>query len=99
VPAGATQVLLEHNIVVSFAVQPAGGQFRAGAAGCFAARNRDASAEELVTAPPRGIHHHYAKLAIVTFPDTETDCRVKCPPAAARGRSLRLHGVRHAAIT
>ncbi|MDH4235079.1 MAG: right-handed parallel beta-helix repeat-containing protein, partial [Gallionella sp.] len=29
---------------------------------------------------PRGIHRHYARLSIVTFPDGETDCRVKWPP-------------------
>jgi hypothetical protein len=81
VPTGATQVLLEHNIVVSFSVQPTAGLFRPGDFWVFAARSRDASVEELDQAPPRGIHHHYAKLAIVTFPDTEIDCRVKWPPS------------------
>jgi hypothetical protein len=31
-------------------------------------------------APPRGIHHHYGRLAIVDFPNNITDCRVLWPP-------------------
>jgi hypothetical protein len=83
VPAGTTEVLLEHDIVASFSVAPAGGQFRSGDYWVFAARSGDATIEELTEAPPRGIHHHYAKLAIVTFPDSETDCRVPWPPPQA----------------
>ena len=81
VPAGGVQVLLEHNIVASFSVQPTGGEFRTGDYWVFAARAADASVEELDAAPPRGIHHHYAKLAVVTFPDGEDDCRTFWPPA------------------
>jgi hypothetical protein len=80
VPAGGTQVLLEHNIVASFNVRPADGVFRSGDYWVFAARSVDASVEELKEAPPRGVHHHYAKLAVVTFPGSETDCRVFWPP-------------------
>lgn len=46
----------------------------------FAARASDGSIEELDQAPPRGIHHHYARLAIVAIPDAETDCRIFWPP-------------------
>jgi hypothetical protein len=81
VPAGSTQVLLEHNVVVSFSLQPTAGLLRTGDFWVFTARSHDGSVEELDQAPPRGIHHHYAKLAIVTFPDAEIDCRNKWPPA------------------
>ena len=80
VPSGTTQVLLEHNIVVSFRTQPGTGVFKSGDYWVFAARATDASVEELTDAPPRGIHHHYAKLAVLTFPNTELDCRVFWPP-------------------
>lgn len=46
----------------------------------FAARTADASVTELDAAPPEGIHHHYCRLAVVTFPDTVLDCRVFWPP-------------------
>jgi len=45
----------------------------------FAARTIDASVELLDNAPPRGIHHHYCRLAIVRGDDIE-DCRVIFPP-------------------
>jgi len=80
VPIGNTQILLEHNIVVSFDVQPTGGTFHTGDYWVFAARSIDATVEELTDAPPRGVHHHYTKLAVVTFPNDETSCRVFWPP-------------------
>jgi len=82
VPAGSTtQVVLEHGIVVSFSVAPgAGGQFHAGDHWIFAARTADTSVEIFHEAPPLGVHHHYARLAVVSFPDTETDCRRLWPP-------------------
>ena len=80
-PAG-TRLFLEDGILVDFALDPAGGEFRSGDHWVFAARSIDASIELLDNAPPRGIHHHYAKLAIVTFPDDETDCRTLWPPLA-----------------
>jgi len=79
VVGGATSVLLEHGIVVTFDLEGAGGVFRAGDHWLFAARTVDASVEILDRAPPRGIHAHYAKLATVTFPNDETDLR-ECPP-------------------
>ena len=81
VPAGAgTGVLLEHGIVARFTLDPAGGEFRSGDHWLFAARSTDATIEELDKAPPRGIHHHYAKLGYVTFPNTVDDCRTFWPP-------------------
>ena len=67
---------------------------RAAAAGSFgggdsctgAARTADASVEELDAAPPRGIHHHYCRLAVVTFPNGASDCRVFWPPAFGDGQ-------------
>jgi hypothetical protein len=79
-PPAGTRLVLENGIVVDFSVI-AGGQFRTGDHWVFAARTEDASIEPLTAAPPRGIHHHYARLAVVTLPNTETDCRVFWPPA------------------
>jgi hypothetical protein len=82
VQTGAVRVVLEHGIVATFDLAQAGGLLRSGDYWVFAARTADASVEILDRAPPRGIHAHYAKLALVTFPDTETDCRVLWPPEA-----------------
>lgn len=84
VPASAaTAVVLEHGIVVSFSTT--GAAFRTGDHWEFAARAADASVEALAAAPPRGVHHHYARLAVVTFPGTVSDCRTLWPPPAGTG--------------
>jgi hypothetical protein len=85
VPSTATtQVVLEHGVVVSFSIAPGGsGRFRAGDHWVFAARTADTSLELLEAAPPLGVHHHYARLGVVTFPDTESDCRRLWPPISA----------------
>jgi len=80
VPTGGLQLLLENGILVAFDVDPAGGEFHVGDYWTFAARIGDASIELLDKEPPRGIHHHYAKLAVFTPPSTIEDCRPK-PPA------------------
>ncbi|MEO5577193.1 MAG: DUF6519 domain-containing protein [Gaiellaceae bacterium] len=80
--AASTQVVLEHGIVGSFAVASTGGLFRAGDHWVFAARTADTSVELLDAEPPLGVHHHYARLGLVTFPDAETDCRRLWPPLA-----------------
>jgi len=85
VPAAPTRVLLEHGVAVSFDLDPGTGRLRSGDHWLFAARTADASVEALDQAPPRGIHAHYAKLAIVTFPSTETDCRTLWPPELHEG--------------
>ncbi|MFL6007532.1 MAG: DUF6519 domain-containing protein [Gaiellaceae bacterium] len=87
VPASsATQVVLEHGVVVSFSIAAGGsGRFRAGDHWIFAARTADASVEELDHAPPLGIQHHYARLGFVTFPGSQTDCRRHWPPLGDGG--------------
>lgn len=85
VPAGATGVLLEHGIVATFSLAPAGGGFRAGDHWVFAARTGEGDIEALDQAPPRGIHHHYAKLGFISLPSTFEDCRVFWPPPAPQG--------------
>lgn len=79
VPSSAnTAVVLENGVTVRFS--STGADFRPGDHWIFAARTADTSVEKLVAEPPVGIHHHYARLAMVTFPDTESDCRTLWPP-------------------
>lgn len=80
VPTDGTSLRLEHGIVVTFSLDPAGGRFRAGDSWVFAARSADASLELLEEAPPRSIHAHYCRLAVVTFGETPNDCRIFWPP-------------------
>ena len=77
-----TLVVLEHGVVVSFDVAQTGGRFRTGDHWIVAARTATTSIDELVDEPPFGIHHHYARLAVVTFPSTETSCRRLWPPVS-----------------
>ncbi len=81
--AGATQVVLEHGVQVSFSVVAGGtGAFKSGDHWIFAARVANTSVEQLVNRPPLGIHHHYARLAIVNFGSgSTTDCRTQWPPS------------------
>jgi hypothetical protein len=79
VPAFGTSVVLEDGVQITFATST-DGIYRVGDFWCFAARTADASVEKLVEAAPRGIHHHYCRLAMVTFPDVSTDCRYLWPP-------------------
>jgi hypothetical protein len=87
IPGGGTQVFLENGILVSFSLdaQATNGAFRRGDYWVVAARVGDASIDILNQAPPRGIHHHYARLALITLPDAETDCRVLWPPQTEHG--------------
>jgi hypothetical protein len=80
-----TETVLENGIAVSFSAASATGVFRAGDYWVFAARTADTSIEILTAAPPRGIHHHYARLAIVTLPGGQTDCRTPWPPEGGGG--------------
>lgn len=85
VPASdAAQEGIEFGIAVSFAAET-GGRFRTGDYWVFAARTADGSFEQLVAAPPRGVHHHYARLAIVDLPDDATSCRRLWPPLPVEG--------------
>lgn len=89
VPAKAsppTQVVLERGVGASFAIAPGGsGVFRSGDHWIFVARTADTSVEALIDAPPHGVHHHYARLGVVTFPDSETSCRRLWPPEQTGG--------------
>ncbi len=78
-PAGK-QLVLENGILVEFDLDATDGQFKSGDYWVFTARSADASIETLNNVPPLGIHHHYARLALVTFPNAETDCRTLWPP-------------------
>jgi hypothetical protein len=85
VPTNGAAVVLEAGITVSFTAAVAGGPVRAMDHWCFAARTAGPSLEILTGAPPQGIHHHYARLATVTFPNTVLDCRIFWPPPASEG--------------
>lgn len=77
-----TPIVLEQGVQVTFDVDAtiAGGGFRTGDYWTFAARTTAPWVEPLVTAPPRGVHHHYSPLAVVTD-GSAADCRVFWPPA------------------
>lgn len=89
VPAAGTTLLLEDGVTVSFSLAEGSKGFRAGDYWVFAARTADASVEHLTEAPPRGIHHHYARLAIwdVGANPALTDCRNLWPPQGGKDRS------------
>ncbi len=75
------------GVAVSFSLAEAGGSFRRGDHWIFAARTADASVESLDEAPPLGVHHHYARLGVLDFPDTESSAAAsgrRCRPRAAR---------------
>jgi hypothetical protein len=86
VPASdATEIALEHGIAVSFSVATSGGRFRRGDHWIFAARTANADFDRLDHAPPLGVHHHYARLAVVTLPSNATSCRRLWPPLPTEG--------------
>lgn len=86
IPATGTRLFLEKGILVDFdlegVVDEAGfdPEFKVGDYWIFSARVNDASIELLDRAPPMGIHHHYAKLAIVDGSGEPDDCRTLWPP-------------------
>ncbi|HVQ07046.1 MAG TPA: DUF6519 domain-containing protein [Allosphingosinicella sp.] len=80
VPADGSPIVLEAGITVSFAVDPSG-NLRALDHWAFAARTEGAQIEILEDARPIGIHHHHARLAMITLPGTVGDCRIFWPPA------------------
>lgn len=80
VPPPGTAVALESGILVEFALAD-GGEYHVGDYWVFAARATDGTIELLEEAPPRGIHHHHARLAVVTLPNQQQDCRIHWPPA------------------
>lgn len=77
-----TSILIEDGIQITFslAVIASGpSRFRPGDYWVFAARAADASIEILTAAPPRGVHHHYCRLGLLTSTGA-TDCRQLWPP-------------------
>lgn len=91
-PAGSpphpVTVVLEHGIEVQLTLE-AGGLFKTGDHWVFTARSIDGTVEALTVAPPRGIHHHYARLAVVEAQDGRwvgdpVDCRRLFPPLTER---------------
>lgn len=88
VPDAGTSLILEDGVEVTFTVAPSGsGVFRSGDYWIFVARTADASVEALAAAPPRGVHHHYGRLGLITFPSTVVDCRTFWPPSLGEGES------------
>ncbi|HUI83257.1 MAG TPA: DUF6519 domain-containing protein, partial [Candidatus Binatia bacterium] len=85
VPPPGTSLILENGVTVSFDLNPGTGAFAVGDYWNFAARTVDGTVENLFEAPPRGIHHHYARLSILTPGSTPSDCRVEWPPAGEGG--------------
>ncbi|HEY0760112.1 MAG TPA: DUF6519 domain-containing protein [Acidisarcina sp.] len=84
VPPAGTSLILESGITVSFTEMAGGGTFVPQQFWTFAARTADGTVEYLNEAPPRGIHHHYARLSVVTLdPAGATDCRTPWPPSSA----------------
>ncbi len=80
VPAATTWVALENGVQIRFSQASAGGNFHCNDYWTVVVRTADASVDILNEAAPTGIHHHYARLALVTFPNNETDCRTMWPP-------------------
>lgn len=79
--ADSAQVQIEDGVFVTFS----GGAMNSGDYWVFAARTADASVEKLDHAPPRGIIHHYAPLAVISIANgvvsRKHDCRTLWPPA------------------
>jgi hypothetical protein len=81
IPVNAnTTVVLEDGVWVTFNLTAKIGNFQVGDYWTFTARVADGSVEKLTNAPPRGLHHHYCRLATVTFPGTYASCRTFWPP-------------------
>jgi uncharacterized protein DUF6519 len=81
----AGDIAIEDGILVSFALDP-GTQFRIGDHWVFWARTAQGDIELLDTARPRGIRHHYGKLALIQWGTNAAstrvlaDCRTLWPP-------------------
>jgi hypothetical protein len=88
VPPGGLTMVLEDGITVTFSFASGGNTFNSGDYWTFAARTFDGSLDPQYPfpQPPRGIHHHYTKLSVVTFSASgntiaNTDCRKPWPLA------------------
>jgi hypothetical protein len=74
-----TSIELEDGIEVTVTLADPSAELHTGDWWVFAARAATASVEELDEAPPRGIRHHYARLAILQGGKVVDDCRVVFP--------------------
>ena len=81
IPPEGMKIILENGILVDFNLEK-DLEFKTGDYWVFAARIADGSIEMLDKAPPRGIHHHYARLAIINLQKQGMNY-----PAASRGVS------------
>jgi hypothetical protein len=79
ITAFGTTFALEDGVNVKLELADPDGAVHTGDWWVFAARAATASIEELDAAPPRGIRHHFARLAIVTAGTVTGDCRVVFP--------------------
>jgi Family of unknown function (DUF6519) len=70
-------VELENGIAVRFDLDPPDRCFRTGDYWSIAARDANQSFEQLDRVPPRGVHHHMAKLALFAPPNALRDLRVQ----------------------
>ena len=97
VPALATDLMdIEDGVQVSFDLYAVivNGEFKVGDYWVFHARTADGSVDPLDHAPPRGVTHHYCRLALVTWGDTVDttivrDCRTIWPPLACCSITVR----------
>jgi len=71
VPPAGTGLILENGITISFDLMLNARSFKTGDNWAFAARAADGTVEYLDKAPPRGIHHHYARLAVASMSSVE----------------------------
>jgi hypothetical protein len=85
VPTDGSKVVLENGIVIDVSLSSATGSYQTGDFWTFSARTAKGTIDPLVKAPPRGIHHHYTPLSIVTLGATAgaTDCRTPWPLPSA----------------
>lgn len=85
IPDAGKFMTLEDGIQVSFSTDPKTkkGEFHVGDYWVFAARTVDATIDELQNAPPRGLHHHFGRLALTEFDGKVwkilSDCREVFP--------------------
>ena len=85
-PLSDKTLVLENGITITFSLSSPTGSFGVGDFWTFAARTADGSVGPLADAPPRGPHHHYTKLSIVSFsPLSNTNCRNEWPPGGGQG--------------
>jgi hypothetical protein len=82
VPPPGTTLILESGITVTFGPNAAT-TFNTGDFWTFAERPSNSQFDVLTNAPPRGIHHHYAPLSVVTFsPPAASECRTEWSPSS-----------------